>query len=220
MCCFFKSRKTPAIIVFILAMLGVVAGIAMIYFSIALNNSEFFDKIGELDDLQEDINFDNIRTLIFGILLAFSLISLIAAACGMLACKIKHRCFTCTYGIFLLPIWLVVFIVGAVSVWLANTAPDLIQDACETLIDNFNDAVNDNLNSGSSSSIPAGALQGCDKETYDSDIKFNLEVYESMKIDKEMCSINCPCIPNENSSDWTDISTASIGRCRDWNFLG
>ena len=126
MCCFFKSRKTPAVIVFILALAGVVAAIAMIYFSIALNNSEFMDKIGELDDLQEEINFDNIRTLIFGILLAFSLLTLIAAACGMLACKIKHRCFTCTYGIILLPIWLVVFIVGAVSVWLANTAPDLI----------------------------------------------------------------------------------------------
>ena len=126
MCCFFKSRKTPAVIVFILALAGVVAAGAMIYFSVALNNSEFMDKIGELDDLQEEINFDNIRTLIFGILLAFSLLTLIAAACGMLACKIKNRCFTCTYGIILLPIWLVVFIVGAVSVWLANTAPDLI----------------------------------------------------------------------------------------------
>lgn len=68
--------------------------------------------------------------------------------------------------------------------------------------------------------MPDGALQGCDKENYDENIKFNLEVYESMKIDQEMCSINCPCIPNENSSDWTDISTASIGRCRDWNFGG
>lgn len=68
--------------------------------------------------------------------------------------------------------------------------------------------------------MPAGALQGCDKENYDENIKFNLEVYESMKIDQEMCSSNCPCIPNENSSDWTDISTVSIGRCRDWNFAG
>ena len=37
MCCFFKTRKTPACIVFLLSVLGVAAGIAMIYFAAKLN---------------------------------------------------------------------------------------------------------------------------------------------------------------------------------------
>jgi hypothetical protein len=149
MCCFFKSRKTPACLVFILAILGVAAGIMMIYFSIALNNSEFMDKLGDLDDLQKDIDFDNIRTLVFGVLLCFSLIATCTSVCGILACKIKHRCFTCTYGILLLPIWIVVFVVGAISVWLANAAPEIVQQACEDLISGVDGIVNDKLNSGS-----------------------------------------------------------------------
>lgn len=57
MCCF-KSRKTPACIVFVLSFLAVVAGIAMIYFAVKLNSSEFMDKISEVEDLKAKINFD------------------------------------------------------------------------------------------------------------------------------------------------------------------
>ena len=51
MCCFFKSRKTPAWIVFILSVLAVGAAAVMVWFSVELNKSEVIDKIGSLEEI-------------------------------------------------------------------------------------------------------------------------------------------------------------------------
>lgn len=61
MCCLFKKRNTPACIVFVLSFLAVVAGIAMIYFAVKLNDSEFMDKVSEVEDLKASIDFSSAR---------------------------------------------------------------------------------------------------------------------------------------------------------------
>ena len=57
---------------------------------------------------------------------------------------------------------------------------------------------------------------------YSSEITFNLEVYEQMKINNEMCSKNCPCLPSGKDSEWTGLTLADVGRCktRTWDFTG
>jgi len=60
----------------------------------------------------------------------FSIFVLLVSACGFMLKCIKNRCFVCTYGIILLPIWLVVLIFGFVGLAFAFASKDMINDAC------------------------------------------------------------------------------------------
>ena len=212
MCCFFKSRKTPACIVFVLSFLGVVAGIAMIYFAIKLNGSEFMDKISEVEDLNAEIDFENTRKLIFYGLVIFALVAIIAACMGMVACKIKNRCYTICYGTILLPTWIIIILVGSVAVYASTEGKDKIMEECYKVIQKLNEA--------QGGSVTSAASGDCNK-TYDSNIKVNLEVYEAMYINDEMCSVNCPCKSNldaKTKSDWESLNKKDVNRCKEWNF--
>ena len=74
---------------------------------------------------------------------------------------------------------------------------------------------------GSGSSSPSGSNDPADCDhIYDSDVSFNLEVYEAMYIDDEMCSVNCPCANFVTSSQWTQMNLLEKGRCRSFDFSG
>ena len=42
-----------------------------------------------------------------------------------------------------------------------------------------------------------------------------------MKINQEMCSVNCPCKANiAKRSDWENLNLVQNKRCRGWDFSG
>jgi hypothetical protein len=133
----FSSRKTPACIVGILSILAIVAGVLMIVFAAKLRNSEFLDKVQDIDEVESQVDIKAYRNAVFIVLLLFSLIAIVAAVMGIGSCKIKHRCYTCCYGILLLPTWITVFTMGAISVYLSYAAEDAIEDECAKYLSKF-----------------------------------------------------------------------------------
>ena len=131
MCCCFKKRNTPACIVFVLSFLAVVAGIAMIYFAVKLNNSQFMDKISEVEDLKEKIDFDYARKWIFFYLIIFSCLAIICAVLGMFACNTRtQKWYIRLYGILLLPTWMVIIGVGGTAVYYSTKGKDMLMEEC------------------------------------------------------------------------------------------
>ena len=139
MCCIFSSRKKPAACVFILSALAFACGVMMIVFAAKLNQSEFMDKLGELEDIDKDIDFNNMRNVVFGALVAFALLAIIAACMGMVACKVKHRLFTICYGTCLLPIWIAVLVVGGIATYISTEGKEKIQEECSNVIVKLNE---------------------------------------------------------------------------------
>ena len=35
-----------------------------------------------------------------------------------------------------------------------------------------------------------------------------------------MCSVNCPCKPVSQKTEWTNLDRTDLNRCRDWDFTG
>jgi hypothetical protein len=56
--------------------------------------------------------------------------------------------------------------------------------------------------------------------SYNTALETNLEVYESIYINQEMCSNNCPCAPTLKQTDWMTLNRDEVGRCRVWDFTG
>ena len=46
------------------------------------------NRLSDLSQFTEDVNLENIRQLIFTVLLIFALVAILAACMGMIACKI------------------------------------------------------------------------------------------------------------------------------------
>jgi len=179
------------------------------------------DKLGELEDIDKDIDFDNVRTAVFICLILFALVAIIASCMGILACKIKNRCFTICYGCLLLPIWIAVIVVGSVAVYVATEGKDKIQDECVKVIQKLDDGINQiSSSSVGTASVPTTGVVTCD-EDYNADIKFTLDVYEAMKIGDNMCSENCPCLQNvATRNKWEELDKEEFDRCRDFNWSG
>ena len=230
----FSSRKTPACIVGFLSILGIVAGILMIYFAAKLRNSEFLDKVQEIDEVESQVDIKAYRDIVFIVLLLFSLVAIVAAVMGIGSCKIKNRCYTCCYGILLLPTWITVMTMGGISVFLSYAAEDAVQEQCESYVSKFEvgiDGLSDKLNELKDAEDKAKAAGVNDNplfadkcaKNYDSDIPLSIEIYDKLLINQEMCSINCPCKPISKRNQWTDMSQEElekIDRCRDWDFSG
>ena len=199
MCCLFGSRKTPACIVFILSFLAFAAGIGMIVFAARLNSSDFMDEIRSVEAVNDDM--EGKSNTIFYALLIFAIITIIAAIMGCLACKIKHRCYTMLYGCVLLPTWIVILVVGILAFIAASVGKEVLLQQCSTGIRDLNTRISQdfNIQPSSSSSDP------CDSG-YNSNIAINLDVYEAIKINDEMCSKNCPCADiGTKAESWTSV---------------
>ena len=139
MCCFFKSRKTPAWIVFILSVLAVGAAAVMVWFSVELNKSEVIDKIGSLEEIQDAFDFEYVRELVFKALLILGGSVILTSICGILTsiCD-PHRCFVVLYGIWLLPIWILIVTFGSVAVIANSMGAGKLEEECEKVVNEFN----------------------------------------------------------------------------------
>lgn len=167
-----------------------------------------------MEDLNAEIDFENTRKLVFYGLIIFALVAIIAACMGMVACKIKNRCYTICYGTILLPTWIIIILVGSVAVYASTEGKDKIMEECYKVIQKLNEA------QGGSSSSSSSSSGDCNK-TYETNIQVNLEVYEAMYINDEMCSENCPCKSNiAKKEDWKKLERDDIKRCKPWNFNG
>jgi len=226
MCCF-SGRKTPACIVFFLSFLAVAAGIMMIVFAARLQNSEFLDKVQDVDEVETAVDLKKYRNLFFIGLVLFALIAIVAAIMGIGACKIKHRCYTCCYGLLLLPTWIMIILIGTGAVFVSYASEDVIEDKCaeymdkfETGIDNLGNKITDLTNGDTSGGSSNPLLADNCAQIYDTDVPISMQIYDSLLINEEMCSINCPCKPVDERFEWVNLNRAEIGRCRDWDFTG
>ena len=166
MCC--PSRKWPLNIIFLMSIGGVICAIVMIVMAFLLVDSEV------LKQLEEDPSLSDIedgKQIVFIALLIFALVTLFVSACGMVIKCCDKPCLTCTYGIVLLPTWIVVIAFGGLAVYLTQASKDEIQDQCNDLA--------------------AEVSYDVSAEGYS--VAISLNIYEDILINQEMCSDNCPC---------------------------
>ena len=93
------------------------------------------DKVQEIDEVESQVDIKAYRDVVFIVLLLFSLVAIVAAVMGIGSCKIKNRCYTCCYGILLLPTWIVVMTMGGISVFLSYAARDAVEEQCAKYVD-------------------------------------------------------------------------------------
>lgn len=120
--------------------------------------------------------------MIFTVLLIFSLVTIAIAALGFFFSWCKNRIFVCCYGIILLPTWIFVIVVGAIATLASVAAKDNIESECLKYKDRGLDVTLD-------SDTPS--------------IKITLDIYDSLGVDKYMCSSECPCNAVATSGEWT-----------------
>merc|ERR1712048_641480 len=172
----FKKRKTPARCIAVLSGLAAIMGILMIVFSFMLTSSDLLDQMGKEDqDIKDGVDST------FTMLLIFSLATIAIAVIGFLLCC-KNRCITCTYGILLLPTWIILIVVGFLATIIAVAAEDAIIEEC----DKFTQYDTDTTYNG---------------ET----ITISLDIYDSIRINNYMCKPDfCPCAATTKSTDWIE----------------
>ena len=124
----FEKRKTPARCIAVLSALAAIMGILMIVFSFMLTNSDLLDQMGKEDaDIKSGVDST------FTMLLIFSLATIAIAVIGFFLLCCKNRCITCTYGIILLPTWIILIVVGFLATAIATAADDAITTECNNL---------------------------------------------------------------------------------------
>jgi len=144
------------------------------------------------------------------VLLIFGIIVCIAGFMGILACKIKHRCYTVTYGVLMLPTWIVVLAFGIIAAAVTRLSGTALENACADTIRQFNLGVT-KINTATGTSTSTTGCPG-----YPTSFSVDLDVYSSILIETEMCSANCPCT-NVNPNPWTGSVTKTP---RIYNFAG
>lgn len=78
------------------------------------------------------------RKLVFIGLVVFSLVTILVAALGFCTKCCRSWCFNLTYGIILLPVWIVVIAIGAVSLYVSSAAKEKLEEECIKLVDQAN----------------------------------------------------------------------------------
>ena len=136
MCC--SKRKTPVRIILVMSTLGVIASICMIVFTFMMNGMDILEQLEKDDDMND---LKKGRELLFKVVLTFSIFVLIISALGFVLKCVKNRCFVCTYGVCLLPIWMTVFIFGIIALLVAVASKTVIEDGCKSLSDEFQTTV-------------------------------------------------------------------------------
>ena len=176
----FEKRKTPARCIAVLSGLAAIMGILMIVFSFMLTNSDLLDQMGKEDaDIKSGVDST------FTMLLIFSLATIAIAVIGFFLLCCKNRCITCTYGIILLPTWIILIVVGFLATAIATAADDAITKECNTL-----------------TTYSTGT-------TYNNqDITISLDIYDSIRINDYMCKPEyCACEATSKATDWISDGT-------------
>ena len=128
-------------------------------------------------------------------LLIFSLSTLAIAAIGFILCCWDNKCCAVLYGFILLPTWLTLIIIGAIATIIAVASEEALEDGCNDIDIDYN--------------YEQGAYE----------VKIELEIYNSIKINDKMCSDFCPCKAGAYSSQWT-LSNDDRRAATDYNFSG
>jgi len=171
----FEKRKSPVKIMCCCSFFAALFGILMIVFAFLLTGNSMLENMEKEDESIEDV-----RKLIFTILLIFSLVTIVIASLGFCFTWCKHRCFVCMYGIILLPTWIFVLVVGTIATLASVTATENIEEQCLIYAD-------------------YGTNVELDENT---SIKITLDIYVSLGIDEYMCSRSCPCIEVDTKDQW------------------
>ena len=124
----FEDRKTPTRCIMVLSALAAICGLVMIVFSFMLTNNDVIENMEK-----ENADIGDAKKLIFLVLLIFSLITIVIAALGFMFACCKNRCFAVLYGLLLLPSFIVIVIIGAVSIAASVAASDTIEEECAKL---------------------------------------------------------------------------------------
>lgn len=169
----FDKRKTPVRILMGCSIFAVIFGILMIVFAFMLTNNSILDQME-----QENSDISDARKFVFMVLLIFSLVTIGIASCGFCLKCIKNRCFTCMYGIVLLPTWIFLIVVGAVAIMASVASSDAITDQCVTINQN---------------SVTLNE---------DSNIVISIDIFESLGVNSYMCSTYCPCAETNAEASW------------------
>ena len=168
----FEKRKTPVRCIICLSLFAIIASIVMIAFSFVLTNADILDQIGK-----EDVEIKDAKDRVFTVLLIFSITTLIIGAMGFCFKCLKNRCFAFIYGLILLPTWLAVIIIGGIAVAAAALSKTALTDTCERLSNDYQYSYSTSYN---------GQTQ---------EVTYSFDIYESIGINKWMCSTECPCQP-------------------------
>ena len=169
----FDKRKTPVRCIMCLSICAVIASIVMIIFAALITNSDILDQIGK-----EDSNIKDAKNRVFIVLLIFALSTLLIGGLGFCFKCIKNRCFAFLYGLILLPTWLAVLIIGFVAVAAAAMSETALTDTCNKLANDYTYTYSTSYN-------------GSNQE-----ITYSFDIYESIGINKWMCTNECVCEPN------------------------
>ena len=132
MCWKSKNRKTPAIIVTVLSVIVMILGIAMAIESYVFQTSKSSILSADFGAINDSIK--KYRMMASGALLLFSVlviaIGAAGASCLARPCS-RYMCLPMTYGICLVAIWLIVFIVGLVLSWVGLNGLETLEIICE-----------------------------------------------------------------------------------------
>ena len=187
----FEKRKTPVRCIMCLSVLAVIASIVMIIFSFMITNSDILDQVGK-----EDAEIKDAKDRVFIVLLIFALSTLLIGGLGFCFKCIKNRCFAFLYGLILLPTWLAVIIIGGIAVAAATLSKDALVETCERFSNDYTYTY--------STSYGGQSQQ----------ITYSFDIYESIGINKWMCSNECPCQPtaatNYNIIDWSLYTSSPV----------
>jgi len=169
----FDKRKTPVRCIMCLSICAVIASIVMIIFAALITNSDILDQIGK-----EDADIKDAKNRVFIVLLIFALSTMLIGGLGFCFKCIKNRCFAFLYGLILLPTWLAVLIIGFVAVAAAAMSKTALTDTCNRLANDYQYTY---------STSYGGSTQ---------EVTYSFDIYESIGINKWMCTTECPCEPN------------------------
>lgn len=173
----FDKRKTPVAIICGCSVVAVIFGVLMIVFAFLLTNNKILDQMQ-----QENADIDSARKAAFTLLLIFSLTTIAIAALGFCFRWVKNRCFACIYGIILLPTWIVLIVVGIITLAASVASSDHIEKQCLIY-----------------------ELQSQTQLSSDSNISISLDIYNSLGVNQYMCSEYCPCAPTQAAASWSNM---------------
>lgn len=120
--CVCKSRRVPAIIVGISAVITFLLGVAMVILSL-----EFQFSFEDMSNLKK------YKDMIFIFLIVASMLAVVSAILpSIIACKHRHWCFNVNSGIFMFISWIILLAMGVIIMVVSFTSEETFMSFCST----------------------------------------------------------------------------------------
>ena len=232
MCCF-KDRKTPATIVLIASLVGAIAGITMIFFSLNFINSDLMEAVS-----QSVSGIEQYRNMGAQGLLTLSLLATIISLLGVGLYCCKHPCFAVGFGLLLLPSFLLILIFGLVLSGISYGTAVQVDAVCAEIQQGVDNALAEGADAAAAAAANAGSgSDGADADAdgeadadeaadasvmpdlstmtdeqlkayyeQNSDFEVSFDIYRTVKVNEYMCSTICPCQSTTKDSDWSGVN--------------